>query len=52
MEKLKRIPDKKREFSEDDLITNLKAFHLDMVDGDYSKELLEKCNKWINKNIL
>ena len=28
----------------------IKAFHLDVVEGRYSKELLSWCNDWIYKN--
>lgn len=52
MEEFKRIADEKHEFSEQDLITNILAFHLDMNNGDYSKEKLEQAHKWINENIL
>ena len=30
----------------------IKAFHLDCLDGAYSKEHLNWCNDWIEKNII
>ena len=47
-----RKPDVENIFSEDDMTTNILAFHLDMNVGEYSKEKLEKAYKWINENIL
>ena len=41
----------KKKFTTEELITNLRAFHLDSVDGCYSKELLDWCNNWIDYNV-
>jgi len=38
-------------FTAEEVIVLLKAFHLDTVEGRYSKELLDWCNNWINYNI-
>jgi len=35
----------------DEVITFIKAFHLDTQKGIYSKELLDWCNKWIKDNV-
>ena len=40
-----------KKFTTEEVITLLKAFHLDSVKGRYSKELLEWCNNWIDYNI-
>ena len=42
----------KETYTEEQLITIIKAFHLDSVEGNYSKELLMFCNNWINNNII
>ena len=41
----------KRTYTLDEVITLIKAFHLDTQEGKYSKELLDWCNKWIEDNI-
>lgn len=38
-------------FTTEEVIVLLKAFHLDSVKGQYSKELLDWCNSWIDYNI-
>lgn len=38
-------------FSTEDVITLLKAFHLDTVNGQYNKKLLDWCNNWIDYNV-
>lgn len=43
--------DTNKTYSKEDLIMYLKAFHLDSVQGQYSIELLEWCNKWIDDNL-
>jgi hypothetical protein len=40
-----------KNFTTEEVIVLLKAFHLDSVDGKYSKELLDWCNNWIDYNI-
>lgn len=35
----------------DEVIVFIKAFHLDVKEGQYSKELLDWCNQWIENNI-
>ncbi len=40
-----------RTYTLDEVITIIKAFHLDTQEGKYSKELLEWCNQWIENNI-
>jgi hypothetical protein len=40
-----------RTYTLDEVITLIKAFHLDTQEGKYSKELLDWCNKWIEDNI-
>ena len=42
---------KEKNFTTEEVIVLLKAFHLDSVEGRYSKELLDWCNNWINYNI-
>ena len=42
----------KETYTEEQVITTIKAFHLDSVEGNYSKELLIFCNNWINNNII
>jgi hypothetical protein len=42
---------KDRTYTLDEVITLIKAFHLDTQEGRYSKELLDWCNKWIEDNI-
>jgi len=41
----------KETYTKEEVITIIKAFHLDSVEGNYSKELLMFCNNWINDNI-
>ena len=41
----------KNTYTEEEVITLLKAFHLDSVEGCYSKKLLDFCNNWIEYNI-
>jgi len=40
-----------KNFTTEEVVVLLKAFHLDSVDGKYNKELLDWCNNWINYNI-
>jgi hypothetical protein len=40
-----------RTYTLDEVITLIKAFHLDTQEGKYSKELLEWCNQWIEDNM-
>lgn len=40
-----------KNFTTEEVIVLLKAFHLDSVDGKYNKELLDWCDNWINYNI-
>lgn len=40
-----------RTYTLDEVIMFIKAFHLDIQEGRYSKELLEWCNQWIENNI-
>jgi hypothetical protein len=40
-----------KNFTTEEVVVLLKAFHLDSVEGRYNKELLDWCNKWINYNI-
>lgn len=40
-----------KRFTVEEVIFLLKVFHLDSVDGKYSKELLDWFNNWINYNI-
>lgn len=40
-----------KKYTEEEVITILRAFHLDVLDGVYSLERLMWCNKWINENI-
>ena len=42
----------KETYTEEQIITIIKAFHLDSVEGNYSKELLMFCNNWINNNVI
>jgi|TARA_B100000768_G_scaffold168194_1_gene172886 hypothetical protein len=42
----------KEKYTEEQVITIIKAFHLDSVKGNYSKELLMFCNNWIKNNII
>jgi len=42
---------KEYKFTTEEVITLLKAFHLDSVDGRYSKSLLDWCDKWIDYNV-
>jgi hypothetical protein len=37
-------------FSFNEMETNIKAFHLDSVEGNYNKELLNFANRWIENN--
>lgn len=48
--KLRKIMED-RTYTLDEVITLIKAFHLDTQEGKYSKELLDWCNKWIEDNI-
>lgn len=38
-------------YSEDEVKTLIKAFHLDSVEGKYGKDLLDWCNKWLSENL-
>jgi len=52
--KLMKIEMSKKEekkYTLNEVITIIKAFHLDTQEGRYSKELLDWCNKWIEDNI-
>jgi hypothetical protein len=40
-----------KNFTTEEVVVLLKAFHLDSVEGRYNKELLDWCNNWINYNI-
>ncbi len=40
-----------KNFTTEEVMVLLKAFHLDSVEGKYNKELLDWCNKWIENNI-
>lgn len=40
-----------KKYTLDEVITFIKAFHLDVKEGQYSKELLDWCNQWIENNI-
>ena len=42
---------KEKIFTIEEVIVLLKAFHLDSVNGQYSKELLDWCNNWIDYNV-
>lgn len=42
---------KEKTFTTEQVIVLLKSFHLDSVEGKYSKELLDWCNNWVNYNI-
>jgi hypothetical protein len=42
---------KEKTYTKEEVIIILKAFHLDSVEGNYNKELLEWCNNWIKKNL-
>lgn len=41
----------KNTYTQEEVIILLKAFHLDSVEGCYSKKLLDFCNNWIEYNI-
>lgn len=51
-EQLKQKKMSKETYTEEQVITIIKSFHLDSVEGNYSKELLMFCNNWINNNII
>lgn len=40
-----------KKYTLDEVIVFIKAFHLDVKEGQYSKELLDWCNQWIENNI-
>ena len=42
---------KQKTFTTEEVIVLLKAFHLDSVEGRYTKELLDWCNNWIDSNV-
>lgn len=44
-------PTDEKKYTTDDVIVILKAFHLDSVNGEYNKKLLDWCNNWIDYNI-
>jgi hypothetical protein len=41
----------KYNFKRDEVVTILKAFHLDSAEGKYTKDMLDWCNEWIDKNL-
>ena len=41
----------KETYTKNEVKMLIKAFHLDSVQGRYSKELLEFCDKWIVENL-
>lgn len=40
-----------KNFTTEQVIILIKAFHLDSVQGRYNKELLNWCNNWIDYNV-
>lgn len=44
-------PTDEKKYSTEDVILILKAFHLDSVNGQYNKKLLDWCNNWIDYNV-
>lgn len=42
---------KDKKFTEEDVKMYIKAFHLDVLEGIYSKEKLEWCNDWLKQNL-
>ena len=40
-----------KKYTEEDIKMYIKAFHLDVLEGIYSKEKLEWCNDWLKQNI-
>lgn len=40
-----------RKYTEEDIKMYIKAFHLDVLEGIYSKEKLEWCNDWLKQHL-
>lgn len=45
------IPESDRRYTEREVIQFVRAFHLDTVQGRYSRELLDWCDKWVDENV-
>ena len=42
---------KDKKYTEEDIKMYIKAFHLDVLEGIYSKEKLKWCNDWLKQNL-
>jgi len=40
-----------KKYTEEEIKIYIKAFHLDVLEGNYSKEKLEWCDNWLKENL-